>query len=770
MRLLLCLARAVVKNGFKILAEAVPFGGALYDVAADAWQEYREKRPENQAAKTKPEASLAADLQALAQASAAQVRQEAVAAAQQAAPDQPQIQQALTAYLTQVPAMIRRSLRRPSDPTGTTIPPAWAPRRPEDLLSFLPPKAPRFKPGDRPLPGVNWELEELLGVGGFGEVWKARHPSLTGITAALKFCLDAQAGTSLRHEAAALNRLMQAGRHPGIVPLRQAYLGRDPICLEYEFVEGGDLCGLIRELHQRGKVAPNAVARWMLHLVATVRFAHQMQPPLVHRDLKPANILVQRGPDGRFSLRIADFGISGLAASQALDAAARTSTSCNSLLTTAVRGACTPLYASPQQQRGEPADPRDDVHALGVIWYQMLTGDLSQGLPADWREELSERGVPGPMLDLLARCVAGHPERRLADAAELTRQLESLLKTSEVRKPPGSTPRPDAAAAALTAQVERSAEHIRQAHAEFTNSIGMKFVLIPAGKFLMGSPRTAEERRALIRGTTDEHPREAEVLQAYEAMYEARYGPWKWPADEHQHEVEIAHPFYLGVHPVTVSNFRVYCQCMGYKTEAERSGRAFRWTGGTLVPDPSTNWQNPGWKQTDDHPVTCVTWNDAQAFCTWISRIEKEHLYRLPTEAEWEYACRAGTTTPFSFGKAGKAEEYAWLEDNSGNGPHPVGTRRPNVWGLFDMQGNVMEWCQDWYDENYYNQSPRQDPQGPTNGSDRVARGASWIEDSVCCRSANRHRAGPSNSSVILGFRVVCVVPGMLNPQRATSR
>ena len=127
MRLLLCLARAVVKNGLRILAEAVPFGGALYDVAADAWQEYREKRPENQAAKTKPEASLAADLQA----SASQVRQEAVAAAQEAAPDKPQIQQALTAYLTQVPAMVRRSLRRPSDPTGTTSLSRCAHVRPE---------------------------------------------------------------------------------------------------------------------------------------------------------------------------------------------------------------------------------------------------------------------------------------------------------------------------------------------------------------------------------------------------------------------------------------------------------------------------------------------------------------------------------------------------------------------------------------------------------------------------------------------------------------
>jgi formylglycine-generating enzyme required for sulfatase activity len=336
-----------------------------------------------------------------------------------------------------------------------------------------------------------------------------------------------------------------------------------------------------------------------------------------------------------------------------------------------------------------------------------------------------------------------------------TRELEPLLQAGAVRKPPESNPRPDAAAAA---RVERSAQRIRQAHTELTNSIGMQFVLLPAGKFLMGSLDTEEERRALFFGAADERPREAEVVQACEAMY----GPLKWPADEHQHEVEITRPFYLGVHQVTVGNFRVFCQRAGYKTEAEKVGVALRWTGSSLAPHPRTDWQNPGGEQTDDHPVTCVTWSDAQAFCNWISGIKNEHWYRLPTEAEWEYACRAGTTTPFFFGKAGKAEEYAWFKDNSGMGPHPVGTKRPNAWGLFDMQGNVWEWCEDWYDESYYAESPRHDPRGPIFGASRVARGASFICDRAGCRSAGRHRGRPGECGVNLGFRVVCYVSGKL--------
>ena len=452
MRLLRCIAHAVVSNGLKALAGGIPFVGALVEIAEDAWKRYREQ-PVKAAA---PEAALSAEIEALAQAPAPQMRQEVAAAVQEAAANQPPaVQAALTSYLTQVPAMIRRSLRRPSDPGGTTLAVNRAPRKPADLLPFLPPKLPRFQPGDRPLPGVNWVLEELLGVGGFGEVWKAHHPDLTGITAALKFCLDPEAGATLRHEARALNRVMQAGRHAGIVPLRQAYLDSDPICLEYEYVEGGDLAALVQELHQGGKANPEAIARWLLHLASTVRFAHEIKPdPLVHRDLKPANILVQRSPDGKFSLRVADFGISAVAATHALDEAARSPTGRNSLLATAVRGAYTPLYASPQQIRGEPADPRDDVHALGVIWYQMLTGELAQGLPADWRDELAERKVPVPMIDVLARCVASRAERRLANAAELVQQLQALRQPSAGQQSPPLAPRPPTKADDLAAQVE----------------------------------------------------------------------------------------------------------------------------------------------------------------------------------------------------------------------------------------------------------------------------------------------------------------------------
>ena len=184
------------------------------------------------------------------------------------------------------------------------------------------PQAPRFKAGDRPLPGVDWELVELLGVGGFGEVWKARNPHFGSVApVALKFCLDPAAKQRLlKHEAAvSRTRSMLQGRHDGIVPLLHTYLSADPPCLAYEYVAGGDLAGLILDTAGKGGMPPDLAARLIQRLASIVGFAHGLNPPVVHRDLKPANILAHGDP-GEPALRITDFGIGGLAVQQARDA------------------------------------------------------------------------------------------------------------------------------------------------------------------------------------------------------------------------------------------------------------------------------------------------------------------------------------------------------------------------------------------------------------------------------------------------------------------
>ncbi len=255
------------------------------------------------------------------------------------------------------------------------------------------------------------------------------------------------------------------------------------------------------------------------------------------------------------------------------------------------------------------------------------------------------------------------------------------------------------------------------AQAAEPKSIGMELIEIPAGKFTMGSPEGEKNHRL----------------------------------DEEQVAVTLTKPFGLGKMEVTQGQWQAVMS-----TEP--------WKGKQLV-------------QADkDCPATHVGWDDAVEFCETLTDLERKagklkasEEYRLPTEAEWEYACRAGTTTAFSFGDESKLNSHAWwggldleaalkgeLKAGVGNAAreqyaHKVGMKKPNPWGLYDMHGNVFEWCSDWYGEKLLGGA---DPVGPGGGSDRVLRGGSWWDDPILCRSACRDLYDPSPRSNDLGFRV----------------
>ena len=162
----------------------------------------------------------------------------------------------------------------------------------------------------------------------------------------------------------------------------------------------------------------------------------------------------------------------------------------------------------------------------------------------------------------------------------------------------------------------------------------------------------------------------------------------------------------------------------------------------------------PGLEQADAHPVVYVTWNDVTAFCEWLSQKEGQTSH-LPTETQWEYACRAGTTTTWYSGNdEGALREHAWLRFNAGYKTHPVGQKSPNAWGLYDMHGNVWEWCQDWFGKRYYATSPMDDPPGPSGGSGRVLRGGGWDNVGRDCRSAYRDWNIRGHRHILYGFRV----------------
>jgi formylglycine-generating enzyme required for sulfatase activity len=174
--------------------------------------------------------------------------------------------------------------------------------------------------------------------------------------------------------------------------------------------------------------------------------------------------------------------------------------------------------------------------------------------------------------------------------------------------------------------------------------------------------------------------------------------------------------------------------------------------------------ENPSEFKGTNNPVETVSWEDAVAFCKKLSELPEEkaagRVYRLPTEAEWEYACRAGSTTRFGFGDSdSQLGPYALFDENSARTTHPVGGKTSNAWGLYDMHGNVWEWCADWKDD--YSTSAVTDPAGPATGSHRVLRGGSWLFEAAFCRSADRYRSAPSNRDFYLGFRVALSSSGI---------
>ena len=191
-----------------------------------------------------------------------------------------------------------------------------------------------------------------------------------------------------------------------------------------------------------------------------------------------------------------------------------------------------------------------------------------------------------------------------------------------------------------------------------------------------------------------------------------------------QHKVRITKPFYLGRDRSDPGAVR------------ESDGEEPK----LFLKDRTRFGQGQG-MDTSNFPVEKVSWDDAVEFCKKLSAKEGQ-TYRLPTEAEWEYACRAGSKTRYCFGDdESLLGEYAWFgEQRSEGGTHPVGEKKPNAWGLYDMHGNVWEWCQDWYDEDYYAKSPKDDPTGPATGSYRVDRGGGWSSLAWSCRSSYRGR------------------------------
>jgi eukaryotic-like serine/threonine-protein kinase len=591
-----------------------------------------------------------------------------------------------------------------------------------------------------------YRLIRKLGSGACGVVWLAeRATALAATQVALKMPLDDEADLEAVRQEAGI--WAAASGHPNVLPIIEANIYGDQVVIASEYAPDGSLDGWLK----RRAAAPPLEAALALACGILAGLEHLHARRIIHRDLKPANVLLQGETP-----RLADFGIS-----RVLRTTAHSTTAAGS-----------PVYMAPEAFDGR-RDEQTDLWSAGVILYQLLAGRLP--FPGgDWatlygavtrREpEPLPATVPAWLRSVVAKSLAKNRAERYQSAAEMraallrqngdaTRTEEAATRTGEdspprreppsgrttqisrrrgrrgpkpivVDVPPRSRPRLSRRAAlALVVGVigltlvawlfhpaALSPRAQRPALTENLNGVSLEMMLLPGGTFLMGSPET-------------------------EAGRERAEGP--------RHAVSVP-GFYIGMYEVTQAQWRAV---MG---------------------------ENQSYFKGDDLPVENVSWLEAQEFCRRLSRMTGR-AYRLPTEAEWEYACRAGGEA-----HAGEPDAVAWYGRNSGREPldvealwqaeggylqrlkdngnqtRPVGQKRPNAWGLYDLRGNVWEWCEDVWHESYDG--------APTDGgawlrggdaSRRVLRGGSWSGTARLCRAASRAGSGPGVRNGDLGLRIV---------------
>jgi formylglycine-generating enzyme required for sulfatase activity/serine/threonine protein kinase len=625
--------------------------------------------------------------------------------------------------------------------------------------------------GACPLPG--FRLVKLLGRGGFGEVWNATGPG--GFSVALKFIQ--LGGDSGRIELHSLE-LMKSISHGHLLPMFGAWQVGSLLIIAMELAHA-TLLDELNAARNRGKPGiPFAeLIEFMRDAAKGIDYLNERRHPtpsgelvaIQHKDIKPQNLLVVGG-----TVKVADFGLARVLQHTV----------------TMATGNMTPAYAPPEFFE-DKVTRWSDQYSLAITYCQLRGGRLPfegshlqiMAGHASRPPELSM--IPGPERDLVARALAKKPAERWPNCRAFVEALATVVDVPpissdetlpHVRKSiprivgtnlfrrsrmlfvgsavillialiglwlwslkPGGPGR-----ATIAADMPKSVVP-EDLQLDLGGGVKMEFVLIKAGSFLMGSP--GSDRNAM------QH-------------------------EKPMHRVTLTKDFYLGKFPVTREQFGRFVEEQNYKTEAENSGQGgwgFNAKENCLEgPNRKYTWRDPGFEQNGQHPVVNVCWFDADVFCTWLGGKNRRYC-ELPSEAQWEYAYRAGTQTRFFTGdnpaslegfaniadatlkrKGIKADhwEYYALDDGYAF-TSPVGVFKSNPWGLYDMCGNVWQWCRDYHEANYYAQGDVTDPEGPGNGDFRIQRGGSWRDGIRLCRAGHRRYFAPVYCSYSRGFRVL---------------
>ncbi len=602
---------------------------------------------------------------------------------------------------------------------------------------------------------------QLLGQGGFGKTFKAIDEDRPGQT----FCVIKQfafSSNNSQHQQMALNlfyeeakHLQSLGKHPQIPELLAYFDLEGQPYLVQEYVDGQDL---EEELKTEGRFEQQKIQELLKSLLPVLDFLHHQSKPIIHRDIKPANIIRRRSDQ---ALILVDFGAAKIATQTAL---AKTGTIIGS-----------PEFTAPEQARGKPIFA-SDIYSLGVTCIYLLTAvppfDLFDTSQDDWvwRDYLVDNPVDKLLGEVLDKSIINAVAKRYQMATEVLLALNHHVKhsisfqpnstpTSRSKKPRsltalqpntrnkgGQNPLPDSSITErhnwkkhtslsqeifsfetiLLKKVNRQSIEVKKVIKPGWLGIGSKEVEEnqPTTVFEWQVQKIVGQASRFIEDLGNGIKLEMVAIPGGEFLMGASNAERNSRANEiPQHLVQVPR-FHLGRYLITQEQ---YMALMG---------------------------NNPAQLKEHGFPVETVTWHDAQAFCRKLTQLTQKH-YRLPSEAEWEYACRAGTTTPYCFGETispNLANYDAGRQGVSQQRTTAVKKFPPNGFGLSDMHGNVWEWCEDgWHDS--YHDAPI-DSSVWMSSESRVLRGGSWFVNSSACRSAYRSRANAVDSDAYIGFRV----------------